>query len=143
MIRKPLSGFDLSSIFLRSRIAESAVGPIFVIVLPPTFDLVPGIIQAEEPVLVEAFLPEPTVEGLDIGIVCRLPWPGKVQRNVIPISSEIDVLRDKFWPVVHPYRPRPAVILHDPLQDLDHLAASDPLAYVNRQTFTGMIVDYR
>jgi|GEM_PF-905183 hypothetical protein len=35
------------------------------------------------------------------------------------------------------------MILHDPLQDLDHLAAADPLADMNRQAFTRSIVHYR
>lgn len=63
----------LSRVFLRSRVAESTVRTFFVVVPPPSFDLVPRIIQAEEPMLVEAFLPEPAVEGLDIGVVRRLP----------------------------------------------------------------------
>jgi hypothetical protein len=51
-------------------------------------------------VLIEAFLPEPAIEGLDISVVRRLPRTGKVQSDVVPIGPEIDVFRDKFRPVV-------------------------------------------
>jgi hypothetical protein len=141
--KRYLSGLDLSRIFLRRRVAEGAVRPFFVIAPLPSFDLIAGIIKAEEPVLVEALLPEPPIKRLDISVVCRLPRTREVQRDMVPVSPKIDVLGDKFRPVVHPNRPRPSVILHDPLQDLDHLAAPDPLAHVDSQTFTGMIVDYR
>jgi len=134
---------ELSCIFLRSRIAKSAVGPFFVVIPSPSFNLGPGIIQAQEPVLIEAFLPEPAVEGLDISVVRRLPRSGKVQSDVIPVSPKIDVLRDEFRAIINPDRPRSPVILHDPLQDLDYLAAPDPLAHMNGQAFTGMIVHYR
>jgi hypothetical protein len=65
------------------------VRPFFVVIPPPSFDLIPGVIQAEEPVLVEAFLPESAVEGLDIGVVGRLARTGKVQSDLIPIGPEI------------------------------------------------------
>jgi len=35
------------------------------------------------------------------------------------------------------------MIPYDPLQDIDHLVATDPLADVNCKAFTGMIVHYR
>jgi hypothetical protein len=143
LVRKPLSGLDLSCVFLRRHIAESAVGPFFVVIPLPSFDFVTGIVQAEEPVFVEAFLPESAMERLDINVVCRLPRTREVQSDVVPVSLEIDVLRDKLGAVVHPDPPRSSVILHDLLQDRDHLAAAYPLAHVNRQTFTGMIFHYR
>jgi hypothetical protein len=63
----------LSCVFLRRRVAENAVGPLFVIIPPPSFHLFPSVIQAQDPVLIEAFLTEPVVDGLDIGVVRRLP----------------------------------------------------------------------
>jgi hypothetical protein len=102
-------------------------GAFFVVIPPPCFNLVPGIIQAEEPVLIEAFLPEPAVKGLDIGVVRRLPGPGEVQRDMVPVSPEIDVLGDELW-AINPNRSGSPMMLHDPLQDFNHLAAANPLA---------------
>jgi len=142
-IRKPLLRFDLSCVFLRRRIAESAVWPLFVVIPPPGLNLVPGIIQADEPVLIRAFLPEPAVEGLDISVVGRLPRTGKVQSDVIPIGPEIGVPRNELRAIINPNRSGSPTMLHVPLQDLDHLAAAYPLAHMDRRAFTGMIVDYR
>ncbi len=93
--------------------------------------------------LIEAFLPEPAVEGLDIGVVGRLPRTREVQRDVVPIGPEIDVFRDELRPLVNPDRPRPSMLLRDPFQNLYNLQAANPLAHMNRQAFTGMIVHYR
>ena len=41
----------------------------------PSLQLFPRIGEAHEPMLVQAFCPEPPVEGLDEGVVCRLSGP--------------------------------------------------------------------
>jgi hypothetical protein len=50
---------------------------------------------------------------------------------VIPIGPQIDILRNELRAVINPDRPRSSMILHDPPQDLDHLAAADPLADIS------------
>lgn len=42
LLKSRLSGLNVSRVFLRSRIAESAVGPFFVVIPSPLFDLFPG-----------------------------------------------------------------------------------------------------
>jgi hypothetical protein len=72
----------------------------FFIVFPtPRFDLFPGILKTQKPVLVQTLLPEPTVERLDISVIRRLPGAAEVELHVIPVSPQIYVLRDELWAV--------------------------------------------
>jgi len=61
-LKRYLSRLNLSRVFLRRCVAESAMWPSFAVIPPPDFDLVLGIIPAKEPVLIEVFLPEPAIE---------------------------------------------------------------------------------
>jgi hypothetical protein len=42
-------------------------------VLAPSFDLAPGVVKRKEPVGVQAFVPQPSVERFDQRVVGRLP----------------------------------------------------------------------
>ena len=46
----------------RGQVPQGAVGPFAIVVVPPGFLLFSCILQGQEPVLVQAFLPEPSVE---------------------------------------------------------------------------------
>ncbi len=74
--------------------------PIHIVVLTPGFDLFLCIMQAGKDMLVEAFVPELSVETLDVGILGRLPWLNKVQFNPVFIGPGIHRLTDEFGPVV-------------------------------------------
>lgn len=52
-----------------------------VVVIPPAPDLVAGVLQGPEPVQVEAFVPEPAVEGLDVGVLDGLAWLDEAQAD--------------------------------------------------------------
>ena len=71
-----------------------------VIVLPPHFDLLPGILQAQEPMLVEAFEPEAAVEGLDEGIISGLSRSGEVQLHPFAIGPQVQLLGGELRAVV-------------------------------------------
>jgi hypothetical protein len=45
---------------------------------PPSFDLLFSILQAQKPVIIQAFLPKAAVKGFDEGVVRRFAWPGKI-----------------------------------------------------------------
>lgn len=59
--------------------SEARVRSVGVVVNPPVFDQPAGLRQAGEQVLVEALIPEPTVERLNEAILHRL-----VRRDVVP-----------------------------------------------------------
>ena len=46
----------------RGQVPQGPVGPFAIVVVPPGFHLFSCILQGQEPVLVQAFLPEPSVE---------------------------------------------------------------------------------
>jgi len=55
---------------------------------------------------VQAFRPELAVQAFDEGIVCWLARPREVQRNTAHERPQIELLADKFGPVVEPDRLR-------------------------------------
>ena len=50
-----------------------------VVVDAPFLDDVSGMPEAHEPVGIEALVPQPAVEALDIGILDRLPGPDEIE----------------------------------------------------------------
>jgi hypothetical protein len=45
--------------------------PDFVVIAPPEFDLLPCIVEIEEPLLIKALVAEPPVEALDVRVLDR------------------------------------------------------------------------
>ena len=52
--------------------------------------------KAHEPVGIEAFLPEASVERFDEGIVCGFAGPGEVQRDAASIGPEGKISRHEL-----------------------------------------------
>jgi len=63
---------------------------LFIVVLPPSLDDRSGMGQRMEPVLVQAFIPELTVEALDIGVLCGFAWLNQFQLYTMLISPLIE-----------------------------------------------------
>lgn len=61
----------------RGNPAQAAVGPDFDVVLPPIGNALPGLWQAQEPLLVQAFISVLAVESLDIAVLHRLARLGQ------------------------------------------------------------------
>ena len=59
------------------------MGPLGVVELSPGSDLVPGVVQAQEPVLVEALLPQAAVEGFNGRILRGLAQGDEVNSDVV------------------------------------------------------------
>lgn len=75
----------------RRFVADGAVGTDLVVVPTPFLHLHPGMVKGQESMLVQAFGSELAVEGLDIGVVRGLPWPGQVQDD-----RQIEVAGDEL-----------------------------------------------
>ena len=75
----------------RRLVADRAMGAFFVIVLAPILYLFLGVGKAKEPVGVETFLPEASVERLVKALSGGLAWPGEVERHGPLISSQIQI----------------------------------------------------
>ena len=43
--------------------------PDFVVIASPEFDLLPGVVEIQEPVLIQAFIAETPIEALDVSVL--------------------------------------------------------------------------
>ena len=57
---------------VRRPVSQTAVWPLSVVFLSPSFDLPPRISQIHEPVRVQAFVSEASVEALNMAVLHRL-----------------------------------------------------------------------
>lgn len=99
------------------------------------FSLLFGVCQAQEPVLVQALLPDATVERLDKCVVCRLSGTAEVEHHLVEVRSPVERLRDGLGAVVHADR-RPPTLL-DRVEHSHHVVTCQPLADADGQTLTG------
>ena len=76
--------------------------PTLVVLLPPRLHFLPGVRQIIEPVHVETFVPETSVERLDERIVRRLSRPRELHGHAVGISPQINQPADELAPVAHP-----------------------------------------
>ncbi len=67
---------------------------------PPDFDLLPGVGQAEEPVLMQALVAKACIEAFHIGILDRLAGLDEVPVYVVLVSPLLDRLADELGSVV-------------------------------------------
>lgn len=121
-------------------LSQRAVRTVLIVIPPPFLSFFPGVLQTHEPVLIQTLQPQPGIEGLDISVVRRLAGTAKVKLDVIPVSPQIDILRDELRTVVNPDRSRLSLLLGNPFENLHDLHAPDPLSHMNGQTLTGMVV---
>jgi len=102
----------------RNLITDRAVRPKLVVVLTPILHLFTGVRKRQKPMRVQALRPELAVERFNEAIVRWLAWPGKVQRHVIGIGSQVKISRDEFAAVVDSDRPRISDLAAGPFERL-------------------------
>lgn len=72
----------------------------FIVVLAPNLHLFARICKAQEPMRVQAFSAETTVEGFDEHIVGGLSRPAEVECDAAPVSPQIQVAGYKLSALV-------------------------------------------
>ena len=70
--------------------AQRCVRSTLVIVLAPSFDLAPGVVKRKEPVGVQAFVPQTSVERFDERVVGWFPRPAEVERDLMEIGPLVE-----------------------------------------------------
>ena len=75
-----------------SHLAQCAVRTVIVVVLPPFFNLQPGIGKRQEPVLVQTLLSHPAIERLDEGVIRRFAGSREVQLYPVRVRPLIQYL---------------------------------------------------
>jgi len=72
-----------------------------VVVLTPKFDLCPGVVKVQEPMLVQAFKTNAGVEAFNEGIVSGFSRSAEVQDDPIRIGPQVELARGELAAVVH------------------------------------------
>src|SRR5262249_17405028 len=75
----------------RGFVADRAVWSLLVVVPTPSLAFSPRIVEAHEPMRVQAFRSEFAIERLDEGIVSGLAWSGEVERDTTLVSPQIEI----------------------------------------------------
>jgi len=73
---------------------------IVVILLPPTLDLSPRIVQASKHMFIQTLISEPRVEGFDEGILVWLSWRDKIVNDARCFDPRSERVRLKLRAVV-------------------------------------------
>lgn len=81
-------------------IADRGVRPEMIVIDPPAFDLLPSVLERQEPVGIEALVPEAAVERLDERVVGRLAGTGVVHGHAVVVSPAIYRDRDELAAVI-------------------------------------------
>ena len=80
--------------------------------------------KGQEPVLVQARGPKPTIERLDVCIVGRLPWPREVRDDAALASPRVHVTRDELTALIYPDRFRIADLPAYTVEGRHHIFAA-------------------
>jgi len=119
------------------------VGSEAVVLLPPSLDFVLGVSQRQEPVGVQAPVPEAAIKRLDEGVVRRFAGPGEVRCHLAIIRPPVQRLGDELPAIVHFDKLRhPAVLLLQPLHHGHHLLPLDALIDLNGQALPAVVIHY-
>ena len=86
----------------RRPLTDCTVRSHIVVVLTPKFDLCPGVVKVQEPMLVQAFKANASVEAFDEGIVSGFARSAEVQDDAVRIGPQVELARGELAAVVHP-----------------------------------------
>jgi len=77
--------------------------PFRVVILPPGLNDILGTVQADEDIIVQAFIPKLAVEALNISVLNRLARLNESQLDAVLVSPEIKGLADELRSVIDSY----------------------------------------
>ncbi len=103
-----------------------------VVVFAPILQLFLRVCKAQEPVCVQTFCSEATVERLDEGVISGLAWSGEVKRYTTLIGPQIQITRYKLVALVDADRCRESYFPADSFKHLDNVGAAEGEARLQR-----------
>src|SRR4030088_3570903 len=112
-----------------------------VVVSTPSLAFSLRFVEAQEPVGVQTFDPELTVEAFDVGIVGRFTRPTEVESDVVHEGPQIEFLADELRPVVETDRLWIAHLKGGTIECCDDIAAAPGLAHLDRGRQPGESID--
>lgn len=116
---------------------------VFVVIPPPGRDADSRFGQRTEPVLIEAFVPELTVERLDEGILRGLTRLNQLQLDVALIGPLIECLAGELGPLVGADRFRVAAKPRHLVQRPCDAKAADTVLHQDADRLLGEVIDHR
>jgi len=90
----------------RRHFFQSLVRPTHIVVLAPSFDSLSSFLQCFEPVYIQTFIAQRSVEGLDEAVVGRLAGSAEVDPHPVVVGPQIEQAPRELAAVVdkHPAR---------------------------------------
>jgi len=113
------------------------------VVPPPSLDLAPSVFQRQEPIYIQTFISQATVERFYLRVVRWLSGPAEIQLHTVSIRPWIQHLRNKLRAVVYSNRLWCLSCHCDPSQNSRHLSSADPWIHFDRQTFPRVVIHDR
>src|SRR4051812_3218379 len=107
----------------RRSVADRTVRTHLVVVSMPSLAFYTRLVEAEEPVRVQALRSELAVERFDERVVSRLAWPAEVERHAFDVGPEVELLADKLGSVIDADRPGVAELRGATFERLDDIAS--------------------
>ena len=86
--------------FCRGLIVQCAVRPMLVVVSAPGGDQDTSLLQARKPVVIQAFIPEASIEALDERVLRRFASLNQLELNAMLAGPLIECLAGKFRSLV-------------------------------------------
>src|SRR5438046_8451844 len=83
-------------------VADRAVRSHLVVVSTPSLAFSACLVEAEEPIGVQALSPKLAVQAFDECVVGRLAGPAEVESDAAHEGPQVELLTDEFRPIVEP-----------------------------------------
>ena len=119
------------------------VGSDFVVVAPPFLDDGPGVRDAVEPVLVEAFVAQLAVEALHVAVLLRLARLDEGVLHAVHVAPTIQGQTRELGPVVGVDPPGPASEIDKVVEDPGYAMAGYRAVDLDPKAFLGVVVHDR
>ena len=107
----------------RRNVADRSVWPILIIVSAPILHLFSRVGKRQEPVRVQAFRPEPAIEGFNERVIRGFAGPREVQCHAMGVCPQVQIPANEFRALVNPDRLRIADGAAHAFQRLHHILA--------------------
>ena len=123
-------------------VAEGAVGSAVIVIMSPGFGDPPGFREASEPVLVEAFIPEPSVKALAGAVLHGLPRLDEVVPDPALVAPLVEDPAGELRPVVGDDDIWPTPLVDDTVQHPPHPKTRQAGVDLDGQALAGKGVDH-
>ena len=127
----------------RRFIADRAVRTKLIIIATPSLAFLAGLVEALQPVRVQALGPEPAIQALNERVISGPPWTREVKRKAANKRPQIEITTGELRAAVDMNRSRTTDIANSLLQARYDISALEGMSDVTRRRQTREGVDHR